>query len=92
MIPAQYMITLLVEKNFYMVSLDNHSTVQNIRTKEIKNNVYMYAVQKKNDLFESIDPMNICLAIATNKNIYFWKINQEFIFEEEKDKVTGEIK
>lgn len=38
-IPAQYLITLLVDKNFYMVSMDSLSTVQEIKTKEIKNNV-----------------------------------------------------
>ena len=91
-IPAQYLITLLVDKSFYMVTMDSHYTVQHIKTKEIKNNVYMYAIQKKNDLFETIDPIKICLAIATNKNIYFWRINQEFKFEEEKDESTGEAR
>jgi hypothetical protein len=52
----------------------------------------MYAIRKKNDMYESIDPLNICLAIATNKNIHFWKINQEFKFEEMIETSTGEPK
>lgn len=91
-IPAQYLITLLVDKNFFMVSMDSLSTVQEIKTKEIKNNVYMYAIRKKNELFDSTDPFDISLAIATNKNIYFWKINEEFRFAEQKDPSTGETK
>mmetsp|Transcript_13378 Transcript_13378/g.13297 ORF Transcript_13378/g.13297 Transcript_13378/m.13297 type:complete len:816 (+) Transcript_13378:272-2719(+) len=86
------MITLLIEKNFYMVSLEDLSTVQNIKTKEIKSNVYMYAIQKTNDLLRSIDPVNIRLSIATNKYIHFWALNREFRFEEEKDPETAEAR
>lgn len=35
-IPAQYYITLLIEKNFYMVSMDSLATEQEIKTKEVK--------------------------------------------------------
>jgi hypothetical protein len=63
-----------------MVNMDNLSTVQEIKTKDIKNNVYQYAIQKKNDLFESIDPLNIRMVIATTKALYFWKINDTFKF------------
>jgi len=85
-LPAQYLITLLVDKNFFMVSMENLSTVQEIKTKEIKNNVYMYAIKKRFESFEiNIDPLKIFLAIATPKNIYFWKLNQDFRFSDDHD-------
>lgn len=91
-IPAQYLITLLVDKNFFMVSMDSLSTVQEIKTKEIKNNVYMYAIKRNADTLDTINPFDISLAIATNKYIYFWKFNQEFKFSESRDAATGEPK
>jgi hypothetical protein len=91
-IPAQYNITLLVDKNFYMVSMEDLSTRQEIKTKEIKN-VYNYAIKSKVDIYEVIDPFDISLALATAKGyIYLWKFNQEFKFEEDRTVSTGEIK
>ena len=91
-IPVQYYICLLVDKNFFMISMDSLSTEQEIKTKEIKNNVYMFAIKNKNDTIDEIDPFDISLAIATNKNVIFWKFNQDFRFEEEKLPSTGDVK
>ena len=91
-IPVQYYICLLVDKNFFMISMDSLSTEQEIKTKEIKNNVYMFAIRSKNDTIDEIDPFDISLAIATNKSVIFWKFNQDFRFEEEKLPSTGDIK
>lgn len=52
----------------------------------------MYAIKSKGDTTEIIDPFDISLAIATSKNILFWKFNQEFRFEEDRTESTGEIK
>jgi hypothetical protein len=91
-LPAQFLITLLVDKNFFMVSMDSLSTVQEIKTKEIKNNVYMYSIRKKYDMNETIDPLNISLAIATSKSIFFWKLDDDFRFTEELTMPTSQAK
>lgn len=92
-IPALYNITLCVDKNFFMVSMENLSTRQEIKTKEIKNNVYNYAIKKSNTNKIDMLDIYISLAIATSKGyIYLWVFNQDFKFEEDRTTTTGEIK
>lgn len=90
-IPAQYNITLLVDKNFFMVSMEDLSTKQTFQTKDLKDKVYNFAIKSKVDIYEVIDPFDISLALANQKGfIYIWKFNNDFKFEEEKNS-SGEV-